>query len=121
MKWLKQYNKPNCGQIALAVITKKSVRQIYKLIGHDHNTKTKELAKVLRKLGYKCPNRLKIFKEKPKLAIGKLCHKLRKHNWHWVVIYNNKIYDGVNGTKNGNVKWKRGYKITSYLAIKRKD
>lgn len=118
-KWLKQYHKRNCGQIAVAVITGKSVREIYKIIGHDHGTKTKDLVKALRKLGYSCPARLKCLKERPKLAIAKLDHKLRR-GWHWVVIDGYKIYDGHYGTKNGTVKWKQGHRITSYLPIKKR-
>ena len=116
MKWKKQHNKPNCGQIALAVITNKPLREIYKIVGHDNYTKTKDLVKALRKLGYTCPSRLKTLKESPELAIAKVSHKL-KYNWHWVVVDKDKIYDGVYGTSSGKVKWKRGHKITSYLCI----
>ena len=119
MKWIKQPRKPICGQVAVAVITGKPLKEIFKIIGHKHGTKTRELAKVLRKLGYTCPYRLKILKQKPKLAIAKLKHKLRR-GWHWVVIDGDKIYDGVNGIKSGKVKWKRGYKLTSYLPIEKK-
>lgn len=119
MKWKKQYDKRNCGQIAVAVITGKSLRKVYEIIGHDKATSTKDLAKALRKFGYSCPNRLKRLKEKPKLAIAKLSHKLRS-GWHWIVIDRNKIYDGNYGTKNGTVKWKQGHKVTSYLPIKKR-
>ena len=118
-KWIKQPNKPICGQVAIAVVIGKSLKEIIKIFGHEHGTKTKELVKVLRKFGYSCPNKLKRLKQKPELAIGKLKHKLKK-GWHWVVIDRDKIYDGVRGTKAGKVKWKRGYKITSYLPIKNK-
>jgi len=76
MKWKKQYDKRNCGQIAVAVITGQPLREVYEIIGHDGGTKTKDLARALRKFGYSCPNKLKKLKEKPKLAIGKLNHKL---------------------------------------------
>jgi len=118
MKWIKQYNKPNCGQIAVAVISNKSVREIYKLIGHDGYTGTKDLTKALRKLGFKCPNKLRRLNKRPKLAVAKLSHPLA-HSWHWVVISNNKIFDGNYGNKSGKVNWKKGWKITSYLPIKK--
>ena len=117
MRWLKQQKgSKNCGQIALAVITGKSVKSIEKLMGHNQATVTKDLVKVLRKLGYKCPNRLKCLKEKPVLAIAKLTHKLR-YGWHWIVIYNDEIFDGV---LQGDKKWKQGHKITSYLPIEKR-
>jgi len=92
-KWIKQDKRRCCGQIAVAVITGRSLKYIIKLIGHDHGTQTRELARVLWKLGYKCPSRLKRLKERPKLAIAKLSHKLR-HGWHWVVIDRKKFMMG---------------------------
>lgn len=118
IKWKKQYNKNNCGQIAVSVITGKSLREVYKVIGHDGGTKTIALTKALKYFGYDCPNKLKTLKEKPKLAIAKLSHKLR-YGWHWVVIDKDRIYDGAAGNKKGQVNWKRGHKITSYLPIKK--
>jgi len=116
-KWIKQsYSISNCGQIAVSVITGISIKRISAIIGKDEETKTKDLVKSLRELGYRCPNRLKVFKKNiPQLAIGKLSYPNTTYNWHWVAIINDKIYDGRYGNKNGKVKWKKDWKITSYL------
>jgi hypothetical protein len=117
-KWIKQPSDQYiCGQIAVAVIAKCSVNKVIKILKNDKHTKTKELAKALKKLGFKCPNRLKRLKHKPKLAIGKLTFPYTKYNWHWVVIYKNKIFDGAYGNPNGTVNWEKGWRITSYLPI----
>ncbi len=118
-KWRKQGYKPNCGQIAVAVITGKSLREVYNVIGHDYSTRTKDLARALRFFGYDCPDRLRRLKERPKLAIAKLTLP-KSSGWHWVVIDGDKIYDGINGTANGKVIWETGKRITSYLPIEKK-
>ena len=117
LKWKKQHGKPNCGQIALSVITGKSLKEIYKIVGHDGSTKTKELASCLKHFGYNTHTRLKVLKTKPQFAIGKLKYPNRV-NWHWVVVDGEKIYDGIHGTNSGKVKWKRGWKLSSFLEIK---
>jgi hypothetical protein len=121
-KWIKQGSKRNCGQIAVAVITGESLEKVSYVIGHDHGTKTKELAKALRFFGYDCPDRLQRLKERPKLAIAKLS-TYGKSSWHWVVIDGDKIYDGVNGTESGTVNWtwSNCKRITSYLPIKKRN
>ena len=73
MKWIKQKeNKNNCGQIAVAVITGCSIKKVTKAIGCKSYTNTQELANGLRKLRFKCSSRLKVLKNKPKVAIAKL-------------------------------------------------
>lgn len=119
MKWIKQNpGEYCCGQIAVAVATNQSLKKIVKLVGHDSRTNTKTLVKSLKKLGYQCPDRLKVLKQKPKLALAKLTYPDTR-NWHWVVIYKDKIYDGYWGNKHGKVRWKKSWKITSYLPIKK--
>lgn len=116
--WIKQPEKSRiCGQIAVAVIAGISVEDSIKLIGKRFGTSTKDLAKALLKLGYKCPNRCKRLKEKPKLAIAQVHKPVRKSGWHWVVVHENKIYDGIDGNPDGTVNWTKGQKITSYLPI----
>lgn len=116
--WIKQFpDTKNCGQIALAVITGLTLRNIYSLIGHTNGTKSKEIIKVLKLLGYNCPDKCKRLKNKPKLAIAKLRHPKEKSNWHWIVIDGDKIWDGLMGNKDGTVTWNKGHKITSYLPI----
>lgn len=74
MKWKKQYNKPNCGQIAVSVITGKPLKEVYKIIGHDSWTSTKDLTRALYFLGWDSSHKLIRLKknDRPQLAIGKL-------------------------------------------------
>jgi hypothetical protein len=118
LKWIRQSNKPNRGLIAIRVISGCSMNEVIKLTKCKDKTKTKDLSRALRKLGYNCPNKLIRLKQKPNLAIAKLTYP-NTHNWHWVVIENNKIFDGIFGNKNGEVKWKKNWKITSYLPIRK--
>jgi len=119
MRWKKQANKGNCGQNCISMITGIGLRKIYKIIGHDQGTKTRELIKCLRKLGYKCSDKLKIFnKNIPELAICKLKYP-DSHSWHWVVKYKDKIFDGHYGDNNGNLRWEEDWRISTYLPIEK--
>ncbi len=115
MKWIQQPPKPICGQVAVAVIADISLEESIKVVGKKGSTTTKDLVKALRKLGYKCPDRCKKM-PKPKLAIGQL-HRKNFSGWHWVVVSDNKIYDGINGNPDGTVSWPLDWRITSYLPI----
>lgn len=119
IKWKKQKDKRNnCGIIAVSIIANCTIKEAEKAIGKSSYTKTKDLVRGLRKLGFTCSDRLKVLKNTPELAIAKLS-KPHKKNWHWVVIYKGKIFDGVYGDKEGNVKWESGWKLTSYLPVGR--
>lgn len=119
--WIQQKpNKKNCGVIAVAVIAEVSVGLAAEKIGKDGATTTKQLVKGLRALGYECPDRLQRI-PRPPLAIAKLANPKRKSGWHWVVVDGDKIYDGINGKPDGTVDWENGWKMTSYLPIKKKD
>lgn len=111
MRRIIQKRQSNCGQIALAVITGKPLKEIYKLIGHNDYTNTRDLSKVLRKLGYKCPSKLQRLSEAPELGIGKLTFPNEKRDWHWVVIDNGKVIDGTDTIA------QKGMRLTSYLPI----
>jgi hypothetical protein len=114
--WIQQKpNKKNCGVIAVAVVASIPVNVAAEHIGKDGSTTTKQLVKALRKLGYKCPKRLKVI-PRPPLAIAKLSRPNHK-SWHWVVVDGEKIFDGINGKPDGTVDWNRGDRITSYLPI----
>ena len=114
--WKKQSkNKKNCGTIAVSIVAKCSIKTAEQAIGEINRTTTKELIKGLKQLRIKCDKRLKR-KKCPKLAIAKLIYPNKK-NWHWVVVSGDKIFDGIYGKRNGTVKWKRSWKITSYLEI----
>lgn len=115
--WIEQKpNKKNCGVIAVAVIAGVPVDVAAKHIGKNGATTTKQLAEGLRKLGYQCPDRLQRI-PRPQLAIAKMVDPNRKSGWHWVVVDGPRIFDGINGTPEGKVKWKPGWKMTSYLPI----
>jgi len=119
-KWIEQPSKSKiCGQIAVAVIASISVEEAIKVVDKKGCTTTKDLAVALRKLGYTCGNRCKPFKKLPfpKLGIAQLKSPTRKYGWHWIVIDNGRIIDGINGTEDGKVYWNDGSKITSILEI----
>lgn len=115
--WIKQDpKKHNCGQIAIAVIGECSLEEAIKIVGKKGSTTTKDLAKALRKLRFRCPDRCKKM-PKPLLGLGQLRSSSRKSGWHWVVVDGDKIFDGANGFPDGRVHWKDDWKITSYLPI----
>ena len=116
--WKKQKPKTSlCGQIAVSIILRKPLKEVIKMFGKDCGTWTKDLVRVLRKNKIKCGKKLERTR-KSNLAIAKLTYPHKKI-WHWVVVHNNKIYDGIWGKSNGTVDWseKKG-RLTSYLNIK---
>lgn len=87
--------------------------------GHRKGTKTREIACVLRGLGFECPDRLRKMSEPPLLGIGALRREDVLHgNWHWVVFDGFRVWDGSpDGTDSGlGVSWP-GSRVTSYLPI----
>jgi hypothetical protein len=117
--WIPQPSKSKlCGQIAVAVIAEITVEESIKVVGKKGCTTTKQLAAAFRKLGYQCPNRCRPFKlPLPELAVAQMRHPARKSGWHWVAIANGKIYDGIFGDKDGNVRWPAGGKMTSFFPL----
>ena len=119
MRWRKQIKgKHNCGVIAVAVIANCSIEMAEKAIGETGYTNTKDLQRGLENLGFQCPGRLKRLKIRPKLAIAKLSYP-NTYKWHWVVIYKEKIFDGIYGNKEGFADWGKEWRITSYLPIEK--
>lgn len=107
------------GQVALAVITGCPVKEIIERVGHSHHTTTRELARVLDHYGYLCPSRCvraKNPREMPKLALAQV-HSQYSSRWHWVVVENGRIFDGIWGDAYGVVDWPRDFRITCYLPI----
>jgi hypothetical protein len=95
MQFIEQKNRRNCGHIAVAVLTSTPLEKVTEIIGHKHGTKTKELVKALRALGFVCHDRVK-----PGWAaslhgfgIGQL-HKPGRAGWHWIAIADGMVYDG---------------------------
>jgi nitrogen fixation NifU-like protein len=115
-RWIRQDPKTKCcGQIAVAVVAGITLDEAIKLVGKKGTTKTKDLVKALRKIGFSCPDRCRKM-PMPPLAIAQMRSPYRKSGWHWVVVDGKKIYDGCSGTPDGTVKW-HGGKMTSYLPI----
>jgi hypothetical protein len=107
------------GQVALAVITERPVKEIIQHIGHSHHATTRELARVLDHYGYLCPSRCvraKDPRELPKLALAQV-HSTRSSRWHWIAIENGRIFDGIWGDAYGVVDWPRHFRITCYLPV----
>src|ERR1017187_8834320 len=96
-KFHKQYDRGNCGQIAVAVLTGKTVEQIEAIIGHRHGTGTKELRYALISQGYTCPERRPVVKEFPgafAFGIIHLRENGKKSGGHWVAVAYGEAWDG---------------------------
>jgi len=96
MNHIRQYGKRNCGQIAVAVVTGKTVAEIEAIVGHCHGTKTKELVSVLRFLNYACADKCRRKPDDvpvPTLALAQL-RRPGRAGWHWIVVADNMVYDG---------------------------
>jgi hypothetical protein len=88
--------KRNCGQIAVAALTGKTVEEIEAVVGHSHGTKTKELAEALRRLGCLCDDRarpLSQFVSWPDTALLQVRGGGRP-GWHWVAYEKGMVCDG---------------------------
>ena len=131
MKHVRQNGKTNCGQIAVACLTGKPVEEIEALVGHAHGSKTRELAKVLRALGYSCLSRCVPhfrFAKPPAFGLAQMRDEKRKSGWHWVAIGEGFVWDGALKSPVAASKYEaviseypflpRG-RITSYLPVTR--
>lgn len=118
MKFVEQ-TYMTCGQACVAMIAGISLKKAIEVVGKKGGTTTKDLVKALRKLGFKCGDRLK-FDEPVFLAIVK--EKFAKHehewdwHWHWVVYYNGNYYDPGRGV---NPKLPKGRRYSSCLEIRK--
>lgn len=126
-QFIMQHNRRNCGQIAVAALTDTPLEQVTEIIGHKHGTKTKELVRALRTLGYACHDRVK-----PGWAasihgfgIGQLRAPGRP-GWHWVAIAGGVVYDGNRSGPMAFDEYVRYQlaaeqaRITSFLVVTRK-
>lgn len=113
-----------CGQCCVAMLTGASLSKVINLVGHRHGTKTKELTKVLRRLGYDCPDRLRHAKDleqalrKVERALVKITWE-QTRAWHWVAWAEELIFDPGSESPLGNFELYRylGGRATSYLEI----
>lgn len=117
MKKIKQRRPKNCGQIAIAVVTGKGLRQVYRVVGHAEGMRTDEVVRALRAFGLKTDSGLLTYKKPPSLAIAKL-RTTGRARWHWVVVNNGRVIDGAYQIPNDwyFTGW-NNTKITSYIRI----
>lgn len=121
-----QGTKRNCGQIAVASLLNQTVEHIETLVGHSHGTTTRELSAAIRKLGFHCSRRCKVWNQKaplPQMCIAQL-HVDGKSGWHWVAIAHGIVADGqlaklVSLKKYMDDSWLLGYRLTSFLEVVR--
>lgn len=131
MRWIEQKGSNNCGQIAVAVLADVELEIIERMVGHKHGTNTHTLVRVLRELGFKCRDDCRV-RTRPEMGLGQVHDtfgvlrlrngeyiRRKRHGWHWVAIDGPRIWDGVNGTKDGTVLWPAGYRLTSFLPVER--
>ena len=120
LQWRRQDSrKQTSGQVAVAVVTGRSIEEIIERVGHSHHATTRELATVLDYYGFLCPRRCvsaKDPRELPKLALAQV-HSPRSSRWHWVAIENGRIFDGIWGDSYGVVSWPSDFRITCYIPI----
>jgi hypothetical protein len=106
------------------MLTGASLSKVINLLGHRHGTKTKELVKVIRRLGYDCPDRLHHVKG-VRYALASVERALVKiswehtSSWHWVAWADDLIFDPGSENPLGNFSLYEylGGRATSYLEI----
>lgn len=106
------------------MLTGVSLSRVVNLVGHNHGTRTRELVKVIKRLGFDCPDRLKHSKEleaalyKVERALVKITWADTK-SWHWVAWADGLIFDPSSESPLGNFSLYRylGGRATSYLEI----
>lgn len=120
MQFIEQRLKRNCGQIAVAALTGASLDKVHELVGHRKSTRTKDLTKALRELGYWCPDKCSasVFGQ---FGIAQVRGK--RSNWHWVAIGDGMVYDGLRSGPMELEQYKRyidkayQLRITSFLPV----
>lgn len=117
-----------CGQIAVAVLTGKSVAEVCTIIGHNHGTRTKELREALVALGYDCLKRRPIVRKFPPADSFGIIHIRedgKKWGGHWVAIGEGKAWDGLSDEEISIDNYEHFVKssrwhITSFLPVWKK-
>jgi hypothetical protein len=106
-----------CGQVAVALVAGITLDEAVHVVGHKHSTKTREIVRAMRALGYTCPDTLQRI-ERPPLAIAKLVDTRRpRSSWHWVVCFGPYTIDGLPG----DPLTMPDVRITSYLPLRRSE
>lgn len=119
-------DKPsNCGQSCVAMLAGITIELAEKIIGHGHETRTRELVAALRSLGIQCGDRLRRmtpYTELPATAIVKVVRYRHGrpcvHDAHWVVRHDGDIYDPA-ATRGQALYMDHGVwtKLSSYLEV----
>lgn len=118
-----------CGHACVAMATGQSLETIVKMIGGVGATRTKTLAKVLRRFGISCPSKLTRLTSKEPFPSAHAILRLRyyrkdgtsSHRSHWLLLWDWKLYDPI--TEDGRPNFDRSplSKITSFLALSPKE
>ena len=125
MQHLKQDKENNCGQTCVAMIAGISIEESEKVFGHSCSTRTREVVKALRKLGFE-PQTDNLVRSKwgntpDALAILKMTFNEKQRSGHWVVSYYGWIYDSAQKEKHPYWHYcnfmKEFLRPTSYLKI----
>ena len=117
-----------CGQACVAMLCGVSIERAIGLVGKKAGTKTKELARACRKLGYHCDSRLSVIGQNYNWLLAqenmlvKITWEATKTAWHWIVVHDRSIYDPAWGnviTDGFEVFELLQGRPTSYLEIRR--
>ncbi|PLS19618.1 hypothetical protein CVD28_04155 [Bacillus sp. M6-12] len=132
IQYIRQPKKSRqCGQHCLAMLTGKNIEDIIQVVGTHKGTTTKRIINALNQLGIKNSERLisRRTQPMPLLAICKVRREWNKSGgWHWVLLYDGKIYDPDPVEKDGvqaimslgeydSIMLKRKQKLSSYITI----
>lgn len=116
-----QQRPGGCGLACFAMITGLSLDESERLVGKKRGTRTKDLVIALRKLGYKCQDKLqRINFVNPSPCPGSLV----KVVWpdkrsHWVLVAYNGVYDPADPYKCTLDYSECGGVVTSFLPIRK--
>ena len=114
-----------CGQACLAMILGVTLDEACELVGHRKGTKTRELVAVLRAQGKPCGPRLIPFRRWGLHPHFRGLAKLSRGsgNWHWVVIWDDVVYDplqGASSLSDFEQSLPEGQRLTSGLFLGRR-
>lgn len=115
MNLIMQPNSCACGQACIAMITNRSIEEIFKVMKTEGPTSIGQLIEVLDYYNIKHAERnVRISKKNPKHSDYSILTVHMPSYTHWVVFYNGKYYDPEFGLLNNPHP---NGKITSFLAI----
>lgn len=104
-----------CGHYCVAKLAGITPERAIELVGHRKGTRTKELVRVFRSLGFVCANRLYPLRSRRVEDLGPSLLKLtieRRAGWHWIAWTGTELYDPAPDLPVVG-------RVTSYLEISR--